>query len=331
MEGVHQRMEKTSQFKILIADDSPVSRRILEAFLVKRDYDVISVADGEEALRLLSREDAPRLAVLDWMMPGLEGTRVCRKLREQSEDKPYVYVLLLTARTEKADLLKGLDSGADDYITKPFDPPELLARLSVGRRILDLQDKLIAARDELRFRASHDTLTGVSNRAVILETLRREQSRQEREGGSFGIIMVDLDHFKSVNDTYGHLCGDAVLHETAKIMQASLRPYDVVGRYGGEEFLIVVPRSDAPSAQRVAERIRKAIAAKPIPTSAGEIRITASFGVAASTDATRMESQHLLQLADDALYRAKQNGRNRSELALAAPIPEAAPLASNSK
>jgi diguanylate cyclase (GGDEF)-like protein len=322
-------MEKISKFRILIADDSPVSRRMLEAFLVKRDYDVISVADGEEALRLLSREDAPRLAVLDWMMPGLDGISVCRKLREQSEDKPYVYILLLTARTEKADVLRGLDSGADDYITKPFDPPELLARLSVGRRILDLQDKLIAARDELHFRASHDTLTGVSNRAVILETLRREQFRQEREGGSFGIIMVDLDHFKSVNDTYGHLCGDAVLQETAKIMQASLRPYDVVGRYGGEEFLIVVPRSDAPSAQRVAERIRKAIAAKPIITPAGEIRVTASFGVAASSDASGTESQHLLQRADDALYRAKQNGRNRSELALASPLSEAAPLASN--
>lgn len=323
-------MEKTSKFKILIADDSPVSRRILEAFLVKRDYDVISVADGEEALRLLSREDAPRLAVLDWMMPGLEGTRVCHKLREQQGDKPYVYVLLLTARTEKADLLKGLDSGADDYITKPFDPPELLARLRVGRRILDLQDKLIAAGDELRFRASHDTLTGVSNRAFILDTLRREQSRQQREGGSFGIIMVDLDYFKTINDTYGHLCGDTVLRETAKIMQASLRPYDVVGRYGGEEFLIVVPRSDAPSAQRVAERIRKAIAAKPILTPAGEIRVTASFGVAANTDASSTESQHLLQRADDALYRAKQNGRNRSELAVVSPFPEAAPLASNS-
>ncbi len=324
-------MEKTSKFKILIADDSPVSRRVLEAFLVKRDYEVISAGDGEEALLLLSREDAPRLAVLDWMMPRLDGISLCRKLREQSEDKHYVYVILLTARTERSDVLKGLDSGADDYITKPFDPAQLDARLRVGRRILDLQDKLIAARDELRFRASHDTLTGVSNRAVILETLRREQSRQQREGGSFGIIMVDLDHFKSVNDTYGHLCGDAVLQETAKIMQASLRPYDVVGRYGGEEFLIVVPRSDAPSAQRVAERIRKAIAAKPILTPAGEIRVTASFGVAASSDASSIESQHLLQMADDALYRAKQNGRNRSELAVASPLPEAAPLASNLK
>jgi two-component system cell cycle response regulator len=324
-------MEKTSRFKILIADDSPISRRLLEAFLIKRDYEVITATDGVEALRILSCDDGPRLAILDWMMPGLEGTRVCRKLREQPEDKPYVYVLLLTARTEKADLLDGLGSGADDYLTKPFDPAELYARLSVGRRILDLQDKLIAAGDELRFRASHDTLTGVSNRAVILDTLRREQSRQLREGGSFGIIMLDIDHFKRVNDTYGHLCGDAVLQGAANIMQASLRPYDVVGRYGGEEFLMVVPRSDAPSALRVAERIREAIAAKPFITSGGEVRVTVSLGVAASTDLAPAEPQHLLQMADDALYRAKQNGRNRSELAVASPLPDAALLESKSK
>src|SRR5215469_3212633 len=147
--------------KILIADDSSLSRRVLEAFLAKRDYTVVSTNNGEEALRLLSEDNAPRLAILDWMMPGMEGTQICRKLREESGDKPYIYILLLTSRTEKADLLKGLDSGADDYIAKPFDPPELHARLRVGHRILLLQDKLLAASDELRFRATHDTLTGV--------------------------------------------------------------------------------------------------------------------------------------------------------------------------
>ncbi|HUJ32368.1 MAG TPA: diguanylate cyclase [Candidatus Acidoferrum sp.] len=318
--------KETPKTKILIADDSLLSRRILEAFLVKRDYEVVSANNGEEAFRLLSRDDAPRLAILDWMMPGMEGTQVCLKLREQSADRPYVYVLLLTARTEREDLLKGLEAGADDYVTKPFDPAELHARLRVGRRILDLQDKLIAAGDELRFRASHDALTGVANRAVILETLRREQSRQEREGGSFGVILLDIDHFKNVNDTYGHLCGDAVLKAVTRIMEGSLRPYDVVGRYGGEEFLLVVPRSDAQAALGVAERIRKAIDSKPIDTDAGKIRVTVSLGVAASTDASRFESQALLQLADDALYRAKQNGRDRSELAFATPSAEAAPL-----
>jgi len=307
--------------KILIADDSLLSRRILEAFLVKRDYEVVSANNGEEAFRLLSADDAPRLAVLDWMMPGMEGTQVCRMVREQSGDRPYVYILLLTARTEREDLLKGLEAGADDYITKPFDPAEFHARLRVGRRILDLQDNLIAARDELRFRATHDALTGVANRAVILETLRREQSRQEREGGSFGLIIADIDHFKNVNDTYGHLAGDSVLKAVTKTMETTLRPYDSVGRYGGEEFLIVVPRSDATAALSVAERIRKAIAAKPVQTDAGEVQVTASLGVAASMEPSRSDSKALLQLADEALYRAKQNGRNRSELALApAPV-----------
>lgn len=330
-------MKRTPKPAILIADDSLLSRRILEAFLSKRDYKVVSANNGEEALRMLTREDAPRLAILDWMMPGMEGTEVCRKLREQSSDKPYVYILLLTSRTEKADLLNGLESGADDYIAKPFDPPELHARLRVGHRILDLQDKLLAASDELRFRATHDTLTGVSNRAAILEVLRREQSRQQRESGSFGIILIDIDHFKQVNDVYGHLWGDAVLQQASGIMQASVRPYDVVGRYGGEEFLIVVPHSDASSALIVAERIRKAIAAHAISTPKGEIRVTASFGVAAISDGHRVEMQQFLQVADDALYRAKQKGRNRSELAAPLPAPstegpvEAVPLSSSTR
>ena len=330
-------MKVSTKPKILIADDSLLSRRILEAFLTKRDYKIVSTNNGEEALRVLSSEDAPRLAILDWMMPGMEGTQVCARLREQASDKPYVYILLLTSRTEKADVLNGLESGADDYIAKPFDPAELHARLRVGRRILELQDKLLAASEELRFRATHDTLTGISNRAAILEVLRREQFRQQRESGSFGIILADIDHFKEVNDVHGHLSGDAVLQEVANVMQASVRPYDVVGRYGGEEFLIVVPHSDASSALVVAERIRKAIASKIISGTKGKIQVTASFGVAVLCEANRVETQQLLQTADDALYRAKQNGRNRCELADAvspastAPLLETAPVGPGSE
>jgi len=330
-------MKEPPKPKVLIADDSLLSRRILEAFLTKRHYQVVSTTNGDDALRLLSREDAPRLAILDWVMPGMEGTQVCRKLREQSGDKPYIYILLLTSRTEKADLLNGLDAGADDYIAKPFDPPELHARLRVGCRILDLQDKLLAAGDELRFRATHDMLTGISNRAAILEVLRREQSRQQREGGSFGVILADIDHFKQVNDVHGHLAGDAVLQKTSSIMKSSVRPYDVVGRYGGEEFLIVVPHSDASSTLIVAERIRKAIAANATSTPNGDIHVTASFGIAVVSENNRAELQQVLQMADDALYRAKQNGRNRSELAAplasaSAPgLVEAAPILPGSK
>jgi diguanylate cyclase (GGDEF)-like protein len=308
-------MPEISKPKILIAEDDAISRRLLEVFASKRGYQVVLASSGEEALRCLSEEGAPRLAILDWMMPGMEGTEVCRKLREQSADRPYVYLLLLTARTEREDLLQGLQSGADDYVRKPFDPAELDARLHTGQRILDLQDKLIAAGDELRFRATHDSLTGLANRAVILETLNREHARQRRAGGSFGIILLDIDHFKSVNDKHGHLCGDRVLREVANAMNESVRPYDTVGRYGGEEFLIVVPEADAETTLRIAQRVRKAVESRVIAENHGAIQVTSSLGVAASANLNASRPHDLLRLADEALYRAKSNGRNRCELA----------------
>lgn len=300
--------------RILIAEDDAVSRRLLEVFLVKWGFEVVVATNGTDALQLLERMDAPRLAVLDWMMPGLEGVQVCQKLRADT-DRPYVYVLLLTARAQKEDLLHGLECGADDYLTKPFDAQELRARLHVGQRILDLQDRLISVSEELLYRATHDTLTGVANRGVILDMVSRERMRQARDGRSFGIVMVDVDHFKYVNDTYGHAVGDAVLQEISKRLSASVRPYDFVGRYGGEEFLIVVPSSDAAGVMGLAERIRRSVEANPIHIDAGQISVTASFGVAASTDSNPLDPRDLLRLADDALYRAKQHGRNRCELA----------------
>jgi two-component system cell cycle response regulator len=248
------------------------------------------------------------------MMPGLEGPQVCQRLRSDP-DRPYTYLLLLTARNQKEDTLHGLESGADDYLTKPFDAQELRARLHVGQRVLQLQDNLINAREDLRFRATHDDLTTIPNRGVILDVVAREHSRQLREGGSFGIALLDLDHFKYVNDMYGHLCGDAVLKEAARRINASLRPYDMVGRYGGEEFLIVASSADARGILAVAERIRKAIESTPFAIDAGQIRVTASLGVAASSDPSSFDSQALLRLADEALYRAKAHGRNRTEVA----------------
>jgi two-component system, cell cycle response regulator len=320
--------ERKNRNKILIAEDDPVSRHMLKAFLVKWDYHVVAAADGLEALAILEAEDAPSLAVLDWMMPGLEGPQVLQRVREHPE-RPYVYVILLSARSEKGDLLQGLESGADDYLTKPFDAQELRARLRVGQRILDLQESLIAAREELRFRATHDALTGISNRATALDAVTREHSRQLREGGTFGVILADIDHFKSINDTHGHLSGDAVLKETTRRMVACVRPYDTVGRYGGEEFLIVAPASDGPGTLGLAERIRQAIVAGPVSTDSGEVRVTASFGVAVSGSAKPLESQALLRLADEALYRAKDHGRNRSELATESELGEPQAAATN--
>jgi two-component system, cell cycle response regulator len=303
------RPEGTMLKRILVAEDDAVSRRMLEAFLKKWEYEVLAVSDGAEALRILNRPDAPPLAVLDWMMPGAEGPEICREIRKDSQ-RPYTYVLLLTARSQKEDLLKGLEAGADDYLTKPFDAQELRARLHVGQRILDLQHHLLEATEELRFRASHDMLTGIPNRASILEAVNRERSRQIRDGGTFGVILADLDHFKSINDTYGHLAGDAVLKEAACRMQASLREYDSVGRYGGEEFLMVVPAGDANGTAAVAERIRLAICERPIDSDAGPISVTASLGIAVSVDG---ETKEVLRCADEALYCAKARGRNRVE------------------
>jgi two-component system, cell cycle response regulator len=300
--------------RVLIAEDDPVSCHLLKNFLVKWDYDVLVVTDGIAALRILESEDTPRLAVLDWMMPGMEGVQICQRIRER-KDHPYVYVLLLTGRSEKQDLLHALEVGADDYLTKPFDAQELRARLLVGERILNLQDDLITAQDELRFRATHDALTGLANRATVMDALRAELFRQTRESGSFGIVMVDIDHFKKVNDTYGHLCGDEVLRAVAGRMKDCVRPYDTVGRYGGEEFLIVVSGSDAMGVMATAERLRGKIESQPVSTQVGEIPLTVSLGVAVSPGPSSLDPQVLLRLADDALYRAKANGRNRSELA----------------
>jgi two-component system cell cycle response regulator len=212
-------------------------------------------------------------------------------------------------------LLRGLELGADDYLTKPFDSKELRARLLVGERILTLQDDLIAAREELRFRATHDVLTGVSNRAAVMDALRGELSRQVREQRSFGVLLVDIDHFKNVNDTFGHLCGDEVLRWVTRRMKECMRPYDTLGRYGGEEFLIIASDVDGDGALALAERIRSIVASKPVLTQAGEVSVTVSLGVAVSTNTHNADPQMLLRLADQALYRAKDNGRNRCELA----------------
>ena len=207
-----------------------------------------------------------------------------------------------------------MEAGVDDYLTKPFDAQELRARLHVGQRIVNLQDQLIGAREELRYRATHDALTGIYNRGEIIDALHRERARQARDGGSFGVIIADLDHFKRVNDTYGHSAGDAVLREAAVRMKASVRSYDFIGRYGGEEFLLVVPSSDAAGTLALAERIRQSMQSSPVSTSDGEIPVTVSLGVAASTETCPLDSQDLLLRADQALYRAKENGRNCVEL-----------------
>jgi two-component system, cell cycle response regulator len=300
--------------RILIADDESVSRRMLQALLVKWGYEVIAAEDGDGAWRHLQAAEAPRMALLDWMMPGQNGVDVCRALRKLRPD-PYTYILLLTAKDAKESVVEGLESGADDYLTKPFNPQELKARIRVGQRLLDLEDKLVHAREAMRFKAMHDTLTGVWNRGTILEALDREVWRARREGTSLGILMVDLDHFKSVNDTYGHLAGDAVLREVTRRMQTDVRPYDAVWRYGGEEFLVLLPGCSSAETEQKAERLRNSVLQSAVTTSAGELNVTASIGAVATGDWPQDAPNQFLQMADLALYRTKEEGRNRTVIA----------------
>lgn len=300
--------------RILIADDESISRRMLHALLEKWGYEVIAAEDGDSAWAKLRAPDAPRMALLDWMMPGQNGVDVCRALRKERPE-PYTYILLLTAKDSKDGVVEGLESGADDYLTKPFNPQELRARIRVGLRLLELEDNLVQAREAMRFKATHDPLTGIWNRGAILEALEKEVWRSRREGLSLGLLIADVDHFKSVNDTYGHPVGDAVLREATRRLATDVRPYDAVGRYGGEEFLILLPGCNGDETRGKAERLREIVGGPPIVTSAGDLKITMSVGAVATGDWPHDGSNQLLQMADSALYRAKREGRNRTVMA----------------
>jgi two-component system cell cycle response regulator len=300
--------------RILIADDEAISRRLLEKTLERAGYDVLSVPNGRQAAEHLCREDGPRLALLDWIMPELDGPGVCREVRKRRE-QPYVHMVLLSSKESKLDVVAGLESGADDYLIKPFDPEELKARLRTGLRILQLEDKLVEAREDMRFKATHDPLTSLFNRGVIMDLLSRELARTSRERGCTTVLLGDVDHFKLVNDTYGHVVGDEVLREVARRLLASVRSYDLVGRYGGEEFLVVLNNCDAANAFMRAEAIRHAIADPPVKTRVGSLSVTMSLGVLPSRSLGPCSVEEILYEVDAALYVAKASGRNCSHLA----------------
>jgi len=284
-------------------------RRLLESTLEGWGYDVISAKDGDEAWACLSSEDPPRIAILDWMMPGHSGLGVCQMVRQQA-GPDYTYIILLTSKSQREDIVEGLRSGADDYVVKPFDRHELEVRLRVGRRIIDLQAQLLEAQEALRDQATRDALTRIWNRGSILDILARETTRAQREKRPMGVVMMDIDHFKSINDTHGHLAGDEALKETAFRVSGAMRSYDSFGRYGGEEFLFVVPGCDDKNLMLYAERLRSVIESTPYRLVSHDVTITASFGATALMPGDLATPDQLIRAADLALYQAKRSGRN---------------------
>ncbi len=296
---------------ILLADHDPGARQLLERTLQRLGHEVVSVADGTEARDALLDPSGPRLAILDWMMPGLDGLAVCRAVRQRKA--PYVYLILLTPPDTDRDVLAGLAAEADDCLTKPLDTRALTARIQSGERIVDFQTGLLTTATALRREATHDRLTGLWNRGMVLDYLEREIGRVQRSGEPLTIALADIDQFKRINDTYGHDSGDQVLQETARRMQSALRGVDGVGRYGGEEFLLVLESTDSVGQVDALDRVRLAVSDTPIDISRGRINVTLSVGAAHFHD-DGSDLASIISAADQALYRAKAKGRNRIEV-----------------
>ena len=291
--------------KILIAEDDPVSRRLLEVFLRKWGYDVVVTCDGSEAWDVLQRPDAPNMVISDWMMPNVDGLDLCRKIREIKKSD-YTYFIILTAKERKEDVVKGLEAGADDFLIKPFHQEELKYRVQIGERIIELEQRILQL-------ATTDSLTGVLNRRAFMERMEEEIQRSKRENSAFSLILADIDYFKKINDSYGHQAGDLVLKRFSEQLSKVSRPYDFVGRYGGEEFVVCLPGVDDLQARSVAERMHKKVEEMQIklPNSSQTVKITASFGVASFRLESKESVDSITGRADDAMYRAKRKGRNR--------------------
>jgi two-component system cell cycle response regulator len=296
---------------VLIADDEPVSRRLLEILLRKWGYDVVVTSNGEEAWRALQNAPSPRIAILDWMMPGMDGIQVCRKIR-QHEVSLTTYVLLLTAKQASEDANGKFESVADDYLPKPYAAQELKARLRTARRIIELEDQLAAAREAIGIETTHDPLTGLWNRSSLLEILRRELHRSRRHGSPVAVLMVEVDQLKHINQMYGHLTGDAVLREGVRRIRNSIRLYDSMGRYSEDQFVIISPSCDAAGALSQANRIRNTVCQDLIKTFEGDFTVTISIGIAIGGN--NHQAHQLVSAADAALIEAKKAGSDHAEL-----------------
>lgn len=304
---------------ILVVDDDIVTRSIIEKYLVKAGFEVTCAGNGREALSVL-KQNQFRIVLTDWMMPEIDGPQLCQLIRKQKSDH-YIFIILVTSRDSKNDIVSGLESGADDYLTKPIHPAELIARINTGIRILNLEQSLKSANQEIRLLSITDTLTGAFNRSYLNERFDQELCRAQRYGHDLTILIADIDFFKKVNDTYGHQNGDTVLKQFSKCFQGQLRAeVDWIVRYGGEEFLIILPETNCQAGRSVAERLRKSVEALSIPVIAQDamIQITASFGGVSILFSKASELQttldQLIYQADEQLYLSKNEGRNKVNL-----------------
>lgn len=295
--------------KILVAEDEFLSRTALETNIQDWGYDAISAKNGKEAWNIIQNENI-RIAILDWMMPGSNGLNLCRKIREefQEKNKKYIYVILVTGRDSQEDVLEGLAAGADDYLTKPLNYQELRIRLQNGKRIIDLEESRMKL-------ASFDSLTQLWNHSKILDFFEEEIQRGNRDNLPTGIIMADIDHFKRINDNYGHQIGDQALFEVSNRLKAAIRRYDKIGRYGGDEMLVVLPSCRDQNLIRVAHRLCSSVNKEKIKTEGGFLDITISVGGVSSEIFPRASAKNLIQISDKALYSAKMKGRNQAEIA----------------
>jgi diguanylate cyclase (GGDEF)-like protein len=310
-------METSSeQLRILVADDSPLYRKLVEQALSREEYAVAVATSGREAVDLLSVH-RPAIVITDWEMPDLTGIELCGHIRR--DERLYTYVILLTSNDAKNQIVKGLAAGADDYLTKPFDPAELLARVVVGRRIVAMQREIQAKNRLLEELALTDSLTGLSNRRAIEHWAKRELSGAARHSFSVWVVAADLDCFKSVNDNYGHEAGDLVLKRFAEILKANTRASNISGRVGGEEFLMVLGHIARQDVVTATDRIRRQFESEKFVFSGKSVTVTASFGISGFQGTHAPEFDQLVREADTALYAAKRSGRNRIEFAQTSP------------
>ncbi len=311
--------------KILIASQEQASLATISRLLAFFPHEIVTAATGKQAWKILSREDRPQVAVLDWRLPGLNGLELCRRLRATApqakqldfetilhnpvQDAKYTYLIILSQNTQKEDIVTGFEAGADDFIIKPFNDEELQARVRAGIRIIELQNSLLEAQRKLRILARTDELTSILNRRAILENISTEIDRAVRENGLLSLAILDIDHFKQVNDAFGHDAGDMVLTECVRRIQSIIRSYDLLGRFGGEEFIFILPGASPEEARQVCERVRAEIGNRPFPLDQSTISLTVSQGLAFWNRADSLDA--LIKKADTALFKAKHQGRDR--------------------